>query len=241
MLDWLRRDPREVPHVAVGERLLPLDLRRRAQATRLTMRLSPDGSAVVVTMPRWGRTAEALAFARSRADWLARQLAAIPAAPILADGMILRYRGADLRLRHDPAARRRVQVADGELLVGGPADTLSARLSRWLKAEASALFAAELSHYCALADRPVPRLALSGAQRRWGSCSAKGDIRINWRLIMAPDHVRRSVLAHEVAHLVHFNHSPQFHALVDALFEGDLPEADRWLKREGRSLYAPFG
>jgi predicted metal-dependent hydrolase len=58
---------------------------------------------------------------------------------------------------------------------------------------------------------------------------------------MAPDAVRRSVVAHEVAHLTHFDHSPAFHAHLEALFEGDLPAANRWLKREGRSLYAHFG
>jgi predicted metal-dependent hydrolase len=58
---------------------------------------------------------------------------------------------------------------------------------------------------------------------------------------MAPDPVRRSVVAHEVAHLVHFDHSPRFHAFLGDLFEGDLPAANAWLKREGRSLYLPFG
>ena len=58
---------------------------------------------------------------------------------------------------------------------------------------------------------------------------------------MAPDEVRRSVVAHEVAHLVHFDHSPAFHALLGDLFEGRLDKADSWLKREGRSLYAAFG
>jgi len=82
---------------------------------------------------------------------------------------------------------------------------------------------------------------LSNARRRWGSCAADGAIRINWRLIMAPDFVRRSVVAHEVAHLVHFNHSPAFHACLKGLFDGDLAAADSWLKREGRSLYQPFG
>ena len=58
---------------------------------------------------------------------------------------------------------------------------------------------------------------------------------------MAPDFVRRSVVAHEVAHLVHFDHSPRFHALLDDLFEGSIEEANLWLKREGRKLYAAFG
>ena len=56
-----------------------------------------------------------------------------------------------------------------------------------------------------------------------------------------PDAVRRSVVAHEVAHLVHFDHSPAFRALLDGLFEGDLEAADQWLRREGRGLYAAFG
>jgi predicted metal-dependent hydrolase len=49
------------------------------------------------------------------------------------------------------------------------------------------------------------------------------------------------VVAHEVAHLTHFDHSPAFHAHLAQLFDHDLPAADRWLKREGRSLYAAFG
>ena len=66
-------------------------------------------------------------------------------------------------------------------------------------------------------------------------------IRLNWRLIQAPDFVRRSVVAHEVTHLVHFDHSPAFHALLGDLYEDDIAVADRWLKQNGRSLYAHFG
>ncbi len=58
---------------------------------------------------------------------------------------------------------------------------------------------------------------------------------------MAPDAVRRSVVAHEVAHLVHFDHSARFHALLGEVFEGDLKAANRWLKREGQGLYRQFG
>ncbi len=82
---------------------------------------------------------------------------------------------------------------------------------------------------------------MSNARRRWGSCASNGMIRINWRLIMAPDLVRRSVVAHEVAHLTHFDHSPAFHLHLRELFDGSVHEADRWLKANGRTLYLPFG
>ena len=82
MIDWLRRE-RSSPSVRIGERELPLAIRRHPRATRLTMRLAPDGSEVRITLPRWGRTADAVVFAHKRIDWLERQLAAVPAvAPV---------------------------------------------------------------------------------------------------------------------------------------------------------------
>ena len=110
-----------------------------------------------------------------------------------------------------------------------------------MQGEARALFSADLADYAPLAGVIVPPLALSNAQRRWGSCSTSGVVRLNWRLVMAPDHVRRSVVAHEVAHLVHFDHSPRFHAFLAEMFEGEIDAANRWLVRHGRSLYAPLG
>lgn len=241
MIDWLLRDRDQPLSVALGDRLIPLALRRTPTARRMTMRLAPDGSEVRITMPRWGRTAEALDFARSKAGWLAAQLDALPQAPVLGDGAALPYLGEVLTLRHDPARPRRVTLGEGTIHVGGPGESLAPRLTRWLQGEARRLLADDLSYYCLRASQPVPRLLLSSAQRRWGSCAGDGTIRLNWRLIMAPGFVRRSVVAHEVTHLVHFDHSPRFHALLGDLYEGDIRTANRWLKREGRGLYLPLG
>lgn len=241
MLDWLRRKPSEPPSLTLAGKTLPIILRRLPQAKRLTLRLSPDGREIRLSMPTWARTEEALAFAHSRAEWLTAQLARHAAPQRIAHGATLPYRGAPHRLQHDPAQPRRIHAAEGTLHIGGPAEGMPGRLHRWMQAEARKLFAADLAIYCARAGVPVPPLALSAAQARWGSCSSRGVVRLNWRLVMAPDAVRRSVVAHEVAHLVHFNHSPAFHALLAALFEGDVEEANYWLKRHGRGLYAVDG
>jgi predicted metal-dependent hydrolase len=241
MIDWLRRSPKELPQVEVAGRQLPVVLRRAANARRMTMRLAPDGSEVRITLPRWGTSGEALEFARSRSAWIAAQLAAQPAPVALGDGALVPYLGESLVLRHDPARPRRVKLVFDEIHAGGPAESLAPRLARWLEAEARALMSEDLAFYCERASRPAPRLMLSRARRRWGSCAHSGTIRLNWRLVMAPEPVRRSVVAHEVAHLVHFDHSPAFHALLGELFEGDIAAANRWLKQQGRSLYLPFG
>jgi predicted metal-dependent hydrolase len=238
MLDWLKRD---APSIELTGRTLPIAIRRLPQARRLTMRLAPDGSEVRISIPRWGRTAEALEFARSRSGWLEAQLAKVAVPQPLAGGGEVQFRGELRRIVHDPARPRRPELSETSIFLGGPEAGLQGRLRRWLEAEAKDLLAQDLTFYCARAEVRVPDLLLSRAQRRWGSCAANGTVRINWRLVLAPDFVRRSVVAHEVAHLVHMDHSPRFHALLGRIYEGDLASANRWLKREGRSLYVPFG
>lgn len=240
MIDWLRRDPGDLA-VDVGEHRLPVEIRRHPTARRMVLRLADDGASVRITLPRWGRTADALAFAQDRRAWLEAQLVKRPQTDPPTTGSTIAYRGEALTIAWDRAHPRKPRVDGVRILLGGPEETLAPRLKRWLQGEARAALADDLSFYADRAGLPPPTLALSNARRRWGSCSADGQMRINWRLIMGPDHVRRSVAAHETAHRLHFDHSPAFHAALGALYEGDIKVADRWLKDHGRSLYAPFG
>ena len=244
MIDWLQSASHD-PVVQLDDRTLPIRIRRHPTARRMILRLAPDGSEVRVTMPRWGRSAAAQDFAQDRRDWIARQLASLAEAGEPCDPFArgtVRYRGEEVALRWSQELPRRPALRDGALSIGGPAQARTGRLQRWLEARALDHFRDDLAHYCARADiAPVPPVRITRARRRWGSCSSKGTVRINWRLVMAPDAVRRSVVAHEVAHLVHFDHSPAFHALLAKLFGPDLAQADRWLKEHGRGLYRDFG
>lgn len=240
MIDWLRAPPCD-PAIELAGRRVPIALTHHPRARRLTLRLAPDGSAVRITLPRWCRSGEAIAFAAARTAWLEAQLARIPprANPMLRG--TLRYRGRDLAIAWRLEALRAPRLTGDTLVLGGPRETVTRRLENWLASEALRLMRSDLADYCARANRPLPELRLSRATRRWGSCSTKGIVRVNWRLIMAPDFVRRSVVSHEVAHLVHFDHSPAFHALLGKLFEGEIAAADAWLRAHGRDLYADFG
>ncbi|MCJ2183860.1 M48 family metallopeptidase, partial [Novosphingobium sp. 1949] len=112
MLDWLKRSPTAEPEIEIDGRRLPIVVRRLERARRLTMRLAADGQSVRISMPPWTRTEEALAFARSRRDWLATQLRAHPESEPLGDGATLAFRGQPIRLRHDPTAPRRPALSD---------------------------------------------------------------------------------------------------------------------------------
>ena len=240
MIEWLR-DADLVPTIELSGRAVPIELNRHARARRLTLRLAPDGSAVRITLPRWCRSAEAIKFAAIRREWLEAQLAKVPEPQDPVARGTLRHCGAELAIRWEESLPRRIRRESDILLVGGPRETLAKRLQRWLESEALGLMQTDLAMFCERAGLAPPDLRLTRAQRRWGSCSSTGTVRVNWRLVQAPHHVRRSVVAHEVAHLVHFDHSPAFHALLERVYGGPLDEADRWLKRNGRGLYADFG
>ncbi|MFV0645990.1 MAG: M48 family metallopeptidase [Sphingomonadaceae bacterium] len=240
MIDWLRK-PTSDPTIQIGETSLPVIITRRRNARRLTMRLGEEGREVRVSAPDWCSTDAAMTFVESRRSWLKNQLDKVIKHQPPADGDTIRLRNQEIILRWQENAPRKPRLTDNELIVGGPEDNLAQRIGRWLQQQTIPLLKKDAAFYAKRADLSVPEVGLSRARRRWGSCSSSGTIRINWRLVQAPDDVRRSVVAHEIAHLVHFDHSPQFHAFLDHIFEADVKSADRWLKAHGPSLYLQFG
>jgi predicted metal-dependent hydrolase len=75
----------------------------------------------------------------------------------------------------------------------------------------------------------VKRVTVRNQKTRWGSCSSRGTISLNWRLIQTPDFVRDYIILHELAHLRHMNHSARFWQEVKRLCP-DLATAKQWIK-----------
>jgi predicted metal-dependent hydrolase len=124
--------------------------------------------------------------------------------------------------------------------IGGPEDLLASRLLRWMQREAKALLAAESQEFATKAGVSLTSVGIGDPRSRWGSCSSSGAIRYSWRLILAPTYVRRATVAHEIAHRIHMDHSPRFHALVAELLEEDPAPARRWLRANAGTLHG-FG
>ncbi|MGE0463055.1 MAG: M48 family metallopeptidase [Vicinamibacterales bacterium] len=82
----------------------------------------------------------------------------------------------------------------------------------------------------------VHRVTVRNQRSRWGSCSRRGSITLNWRLVLVPDFVREYVMLHELMHRRELNHSPRFWRLVAAACPR-LVEARRWLRTEGHALF----
>jgi predicted metal-dependent hydrolase len=228
------------PLVDIEGEAVPVRIRRNPRARRISMRADAVKREIRITMPTFAPTKAAMDFVAQKRNWIALRLQSAPPAASLNPGDVVAFAGEPHHIVWNDSATRTVRIVDGEdgqeLHLGGPQDMVAARILRWLKSEARAIFTADLAEYCERANEKLPSLSLGDPRSRWGSCSSRGTISLSWRLVMAPPHVRRSVIAHEVAHMRHMDHSHAFYAWLDELFEGDRKAADRWLKMHGTAL-----
>jgi hypothetical protein len=216
---------------------VPLTLKVNPRARVMRLRVDPRTGAVLLTVPRRVSRRRALEWAAGQRPWIEAALADVPGTVAIVPGASLPLYALPHVLDWSPERPRRIEVADGRLLAGGPPEGLEPRVLRWLKRHARDVLERETREFADRAGRPVTRVAVGDPLSRWGSCSSSGAIRYSWRLILAPAFVRRATVAHEVAHLVHMNHGAKFHALVEALLGEDPRPARLWLRREGPGLH----
>ena len=215
-----------------GEPPLEIILRRSARAKRISLRVSQLDGRVTMTLPNWASEREARRFAREKADWISNVLRRQGETVNVAPGAQIPVEGA---LRTIAAGQgRSARLLPGSLMV--PAGRPGPAAQALLKHMARDRLADAAHRYAEAAGRPYGRLTLRDTRSRWGSCSAEGNLMFSWRLILAPRDVLEYVAAHEVAHLVHMNHSAAFWDVVGSLYPGfEHPRA--WLRREGHALH----
>lgn len=214
---------------------IPVTWRRSQRARRASLRIDPRGGGVVVTLPPRAGRHVGLALLRNHADWVSARLAAMPVPIPFADGATVPLDGAPHRIRHVPGRRAATEARGGEILVGGDAAFLARRVAEFLRAQARVRFSAlALAKSARCGVRPS-RVGVKDTSSRWGSCSPSRALSFSWRLVMAPPDVQDYVAAHEVAHLRHMNHGPEFWALVAELTP-HTERAVRWLRTEGPKL-----
>jgi predicted metal-dependent hydrolase len=144
----------------------------------------------------------------------------------------LREARAFVAAQHAWIARQRRRVSGRR-----PSGWLREHVERWYRARAERELPAQLLALAAQHGIPVARVRVLNQRSRWGACSARGVITLNWRLIRVPAFVREYVLIHELMHRRELNHSRRFWHLVSACCTRHA-EARRWLREEGKLLWA---
>jgi len=197
---------------------------------RRTLGIAVDEQGLRVVAPLRAPLREVEAFLQSRAGWITGKLddwaaRGRPVRLLGQTGESLPLFGKQLALEVVPGACA-IRLAEGRILIQTNGDALTL-LKNWIRAQALETFTARAAHYAARIELPPPPVTLSNARTQWGACSARGRIRISWRLAHLDPALSDYVVAHEVAHLKEMNHSRRFWELVDTLYPGSQAARER--------------
>jgi predicted metal-dependent hydrolase len=210
---------------SIGGREVGYVLKRSAKRRR--MLLAVDEGGLTVSVP-WRTSDKRIADLLLQSEkWLLGKLEEYAARRrpqrSWQDGALIDFLGRQLRLvlvQRDGRPLAQLQE-DGTLLLRLVEPQRGERVRelvvQWYRRHAVPHLRSRAEHFAAQLGEPPPRVLLSGAVGRWGSCNARREVRLSWRLMQAPGHVIDYVVAHEVAHLRVMSHSARFWKVVEQL------------------------
>ena len=240
------RHPRANRECRLGEQLVAYQFQR---AARRTIGLSVGPKGLSVRAPHWTPLAEVDALLLRKADWVLAKLRQLEQASRLApaptewrEGSVLPCLGRSLVLElcpdssPDPGPGLHsdgldAALADGRLRLAlardaGP-ERVRALAQAWLMRAAQQVFLERLEHFAPRLGVRYSSLKLSSAATRWGSASANGSLRLNWRLVHLELELIDYVVVHELSHLRQMNHGPEFWRVVASVMPDYEPRRQR--------------
>jgi predicted metal-dependent hydrolase len=244
MLRLFERRPSAAPvahiEIAHGEQVFRVALKRVSTSRRFTLRVRAATRDVLLTMPARSTLKSAREFAERHAAWIGVRLARLPRPVAFVHAAKTPLRGVDHTIVHRPGERGVVWTeigAHGPLIcVSGEKPHIERRVRDFLKREARKDIETAVARHARRLSVAPRRITLRDTVSRWGSCSSTGALNFSWRLILAPPEILDYLAAHEVAHIVHMNHSPIFWKLTRRLFP-ETERAEAWLKTHGAQLH----
>ena len=250
--------------VSHGGETYRIRVRRTASARRFTLRVRTAARDILLTMPARASFRDGQSFAERHGAWIGAKLRRLPEKIAFEPGDSVPLRGVPHKIAPAPRAidsKTLARDAGGAASAAFPHSTLGAvvatlpgpeggdamlwvrgepaftprRVQDFLIREARRDITVAVARHAARIDVKVRKITLRDTSSRWGSCSASGGLNLLLAFILAPPFVLDYLAAHEVAHLVHMNHSDAFWAVVGRL-SLDVDAAEAWLKAHGPSL-----
>ena len=238
-------DKIELVEVESGEGpiLLSCRIRRSPRARRMNLRVKNVGE-VVLTLPLRSKESDGLDFVRANSKWLERKLAEPRSNPSLEKyfnkggkvSLDNETRTVVISLDARPRRRSWSTKTEGELHLSlDPTAPTEEQLLSLLRSLAKDWLPPRVHDLAEYAGEEAEKVRVGDQKSRWGSCSSKGTISLNWRLLLLRIDLQDYVIFHELAHLRHMNHSPAFWAHLETL-QSNARIRDREINKAGKIL-----
>ena len=223
--------------IQVGSKSIPLLFVHNPKARRYLLRLRSDGVARV-TVPRRGSIKAATEFALRNIGWLEQQIQRLEAHPKTTNewklGTEILFKGERVKIEGETA--NQIRFGSELLNLRDVSVDLKPAIQEHLRKVAAKELPARVMELAALHGIEISRVSVRNQKSRWGSCSRKGTISLNWRLIQSPAFVQEYIILHELAHRRQMNHSDKFWHEVERLCP-DYLVAERWIKAHSKLLH----
>ena len=213
----------------------------------MSITVKPDGT-IRVAAPKGTDAKTVQDWVASKSKWIAARLAEVELANrqvverSFQTGEEFSYLGQPMRLELFDApqqARTKIRGREGTIQISGPdcsPPAVQAALETWYRWAAGRYIRARVLYYQTQVGCKPGRITIREQKTRWGSCSARGNLNFNWRIMMAPPEIIDYLVVHELCHLVHLDHSRQFWNLVAAIIP-DYKARKNWLRQNGPQLH----
>lgn len=215
----------------------PFDVKvkKTSVAKKLVLRIDTKDHCAILSIPKYCLRKQALKFLQENEVWIINTLANLPKLSNFADGDEISVFGNIYKICHEN--KHKGTRFEGDLLkVGGDKVFLHRRVKDFLKKEAVDKLAEISIKTAEKIGVKIASVTVKDTKSRWGSCSTKGNINYNWRIVLAPKEVIDYLVCHEVSHLKHPNHSTDFWKTVESLCPS-YKDSRNWLKTHGKELY----
>jgi predicted metal-dependent hydrolase len=215
-----------------------LRLRMSKKAKRIALRLDNKSNHIHLVVPHRTSLFKAYNFAKKHENWINEKYNELPTPIPFIDGNELPIMGQPITLdifSCNTLKRTDIVLKNNILSVKSNKENPSPRITRFLRQKAKTHLS-ELAHKKAdIIQKEIKDIKIKDTKSRWGSCSPDNVLSFSWRIIFAPYEAFDYLVAHEVAHLTHKNHSRSFWSLCEELSE-DYLKGKKWIRNEGHTL-----
>ena len=210
-------------------------VRKVRNSTRLSLRVSSINESVTLTAPVSTNQDVLLRFLESKENWIKENLLKISDKKVNVDiGHLIPIFGTKKHIEICSESLN-VRIIGNSIRIPTTVAKPGLAIENFLKKLAKEEITSVANYYCGKLGVSYASIKLRDTRSRWGSCSSNSNLMFSWRIIMAPRNIIRYLVAHEVTHLKHFNHSREFWFDVHSMF-GSYENERNWLRTEGTDL-----
>lgn len=226
----------DLPQKIQNELDFPIKIISSPRAGKLTLRIDSKERLPVLSVPQRCPVKKAVDFVNFHKEWIFDSLKKIPDSKTFEDTETFSLFGRLVTICHNPKLRKGVFLENNILYVSGEKEFLHRRVRDFIKKQAKNIFYTKSQELAQKIGCRVKDVTIKDTKSRWGSCSSMCNINYSWRIALAPEFVINYLIAHEVSHLKHQDHSRNFWNCVRAL-EPECSRGRLWLKQHGKELY----